>query len=167
MLRWVLISLLIIACISSCVSDKEEGTIVSDETLLNLAQNVSSFTYYKNRSDTLIADVESPHIPFVRIRFNPKASSAMNSSMDKLLYSSFPDESMIVKEVYNQKGGPLVSYVIMYKLKNTANNGSGWVWSEISSNGNTEYSALLKGDQCVNCHSANVNSDLVRTFGLH
>ena len=167
MLRWFLISLLIFTCISSCVSDKEEGAVVSDETLLNLAQNVSSFTYYKNSSDTLIADAESPHTPFIRIRFNPKASSAMNSSMDKLLTSSFPDESMIVKEVYNQKGGPLVDYVIMYKLKNAANNGSGWVWSEISSNGNAEYSALRKGDQCVNCHSTNVNSDFVRTFGLH
>ena len=167
MLRRVLISLLFFACISSCVSDKEEGTIVSDETLLNLAQNISSFTYYKNNSDTLIADVESPHTPFIRIRFNPKASSAMNNSMDKLLASSFPDESMIVKEVYNRKGGSLVQYVIMYKLKNASNNGSGWVWSEISSNGNAEYSALRKGDQCVNCHSANVNSDLVRTFGLH
>ena len=165
--RRVLISLLFFACISSCVSDKEEGTIVSDETLLNLAQNISSFTYYKNNSDTLIADVESPHTPFIRIRFNPKASSAMNNSMDKLLASSFPDESMIVKEVYNRKGSSLVKYVIMYKLKNAANNGSGWVWSEISSNGNAEYSALRKGDQCVNCHSANVNSDLVRTFGLH
>ena len=167
MLRRVLISLLFIACISSCVSDKEEGTIVSDETLLNLAQNIASFTYYKNNSDTLIADVKSPHTPFIRIRFNPKASSAMNNSMDKLLASSFPDESMIVKEVYNRKGSSLVKYVIMYKLKNAANNGSGWVWSEISSNGNAEYSALRKGDQCVNCHSANVNSDLVRTFGLH
>lgn len=167
MLRWGLISLLIFAFISSCVSEKEEGAIVSDETLYSLAQNVSSFTYYKNRSDTLIADAESPHTPFVRIRFNPKASSAMNNSMDKLLTSSFPDESMIVKEVYDHKGGSLVDYAIMYKLKNAANNGSGWIWSEIKSNGNVGYSSSRKGDQCVNCHSSNVNSDLVRTFGLH
>ena len=161
------ISLLIFFCITSCVSDKEEGPIVSDATLFNLAQNVSSFTYYKNNTDTLIADQASPHGPFVRIRFNPKATSSMNGSVDNLLSLSFPDESMIVKEVYNQKGGSLVSYAIMYKLRSAANNGSGWIWSEIHADENVETSATLKGDQCVGCHSSGINSDLVKTFGLH
>ncbi len=161
--------IIIFAFISSCVSDKEEGVIVSDATLFNLAQNdTSSFTYYKNSPDILIADTtRSRHLPYVRIRFNPKASSAMNPSMDKLLSSSFPDESMIVKEVYNQIGGPLVNYAIMYKLRNAANNGSGWVWSEIYPDGNVLTPAVLKGDQCVSCHSLYKNSDLVRTFWLH
>ena len=132
------ISLLVFFLITSCVSDKEEGPIVSDETLFNLAQNVSSFTYYKNNTDTLIADQSSPHRPFVRIRFNPKATAVMNNSIDNLSINSFPDESMIVKEVYSQKGGSLIRYAIMYKLRNAANSGSEWVWSEIKSNGNVE-----------------------------
>ena len=162
-----IISLLIFGSITSCVSEKEEGPIVSDATLFNLAQNVSSFTYYKNKTDTLVADQSSPHRPFVRIRFNPKATSVMNDSADNLLSASFPDESMIVKEIFNQKGGSLVSYAIMYKLRNAANNGEEWIWSEVSSDGNVITPAEFKGDQCVGCHLSGINSDLVKTFGLH
>ena len=159
--------LIILIFFTSCVSDKEEGPIVSDATLFNLAQNVSSFTYYKNNKDTLMADRSSPHGPLIRVRFNPKAKTVMNSSVDNLSGISFPDESMIVKEVYNQKGGSLISYAIMYKLRNAANSGSEWVWSEINSYGNVRTPAALKGNECISCHSTGVNSDLVKTFGLH
>ena len=151
----------------SCTSDTEEGLIVSDATILSLMQNESSFLYYKNNLDTLKADPSSPHFPFVRIRFNPKARSAMNDSLSKLTANVFPDESMIVKEIYSGKGGTLLGYSVMYKLHNAANNGSGWVWSEINPDGSTAYSTTNKGDQCVSCHSSNVNADLVRTFSLH
>ncbi len=160
-------SFIIFSCISACVSDKEEGVFISDAVLNNQLQNITSFTYYKNNTDTLISDQSSPHFPYVRIRFNPKAMSAMNNSADKLLSQSFPDESMIVKEIYNQKGGSLLNYAVMYKLRNAVNNGSGWIWSEIEPDGNVIYSASRKGDQCVSCHASGTNSDLVRTFGLH
>ena len=157
--------IIIFAFISSCVSDKEEGVNVSDATLFNLA-NDSSFIYYKKSFEKLKTNRVSPHLDSVRIRFNPKAGSAMNPSMDKLLSSSFPDESMIVKEVYDSSGS-LLHYAIMYKLRNAANNGSGWIWSEIYPDGNVRTPAVLKGDQCVSCHSLYKNSDLVRTFWLH
>ena len=161
------IAALIFILLSSCVSDKQEGPFISDATLLSLAQNVSSFSYFKNKTDTLNADPESAHFDYVRVRFNPKASFAMNDSLNNLTAQSFPDESMIVKEIYNQKGGPLRNYAIMYKLRNAANNGSGWIWAEIKPDGEVIYSASKKGDQCVACHASGNAVDLVRTFGLH
>src|SRR5205085_1318772 len=123
--------LLISVSLSSCVSDKVEGPVVSDATLFGLAQSVTSFTYYKNSLDTLRTDPTAAHSNYVRIRFNPKAREAMNSNMSGLSGQAFPDESMIVKEVYAVKGGPLTEFAIMYKLHNASNSSSGWVWAEI------------------------------------
>ena len=164
----ILLSVLISFFITSCTNDKEEGVYISDATLFNLSKIFTSFTYYKNKKDTFLkADRFSPHKSFVRIRFNPKAVSAMDSAMDKLLSPVFPDESMIVKEVYDTIGGPLKGYAIMYKLHSASNNGSGWVWSELYPDGNVSRPAALKGDECIFYHSLGVNSDLVKTFGLH
>jgi hypothetical protein len=163
----ILFYLLLIALFVSCTSKKEEGVVVSDATLFGMAQTVSSFTYYKLNTDTLSAAPQSPHLFFVRVRFNPKAANAMNDSASALKEQAFPNESMIVKEVYSTKGGSLQRYEIMYKLKNAANNGSGWVWSELAPDGSPFVSSALKGSQCVSCHSDGNNSDLVRTFALH
>ncbi len=152
--------------IYSCVSDKEEGVVIADGTIFNLVKS-SSFSFYKNKTDTLPADPSSPHTSFMRVLFNPKAQSAMNDSLSTLTASVFPDESMIVKEVYDTKGGALQVYSVMYKLKGAANNGSGWIWNEFRPDGNVIYSAARKGDQCVSCHTEGVSSDLVRTFALH
>lgn len=91
----------------------------------------------------------------------------MNDSLSRLNQQIFPDESMIVKEIYNIKGGPLQSLAIMYKLRNASNNGSGWIWTEFNADGSVNYSSSEKGVQCIGCHSTEVNSDLVKTFGLH
>jgi hypothetical protein len=152
---------------SSCASHKEEGVAISDATLFNLLQNTSSFTYFRNNSDTLATDPSSEHGTFMRVRFNPKAISAMDDSVKSLNEAIFPDESMIVKEVYYQRGGPLIEYVVMYKLRNAANSSYSWVWSEMNPSGEVIYSSARKGDRCLSCHLTSSNSDLVRTFSLH
>lgn len=157
---------LLVISLYSCVSDKEEGVVVTDGTIYNLVKS-SSFSFFKNKADTLPADPSSPHTSFMRVLFNPKAQSAMNDSLGALSASTFPDESLIVKEVYDTKGGTLQVYSVMYKLKGAANNGSGWIWNELRPDGNVIYSAARKGDQCISCHTEGINSDLVRTFALH
>ncbi len=159
--------LLSIVFLTSCVNDKEEGPLVTDASLFELSQSVSSFSYYKNTLDTLPADPSSEHFNFVRVRFNPTAKQAMDDSTKALVAGSFPDGSMIVKEIYATSGGPLTQLAIMYKLKNAANNGSGWVWSTLQPDGASIYSSSEKGGLCVGCHSSGVHSDLVQTFALH
>lgn len=161
---WIII---VFFLITSCVSKKEEGVIISDATLISMLQPVSSFTYYRNSNDTLDAMSPSPHFFYVRVRFNSKALSVLNDSVSDLNASVFPDESMVVKEVYDERGGALQSYAVMFKMRNAANSGSGWVWSEYGPDGSIRYSAGLNGGNCVSCHSSPTNSDLVKTFGLH
>jgi len=153
--------------IVSCTNKKEEGVVVSDAMLFEMSQSVSSFSYFRDSEDTLSSAPESPHFPYVRIRFNPRARSAMNDSISALTETEFPDQSMIVKEIYDQRGGPVTLYAIMYKLKGAANGGAGWVWNEVAPDGSVVYSAGNDGLQCVPCHSSGVQSDLVRTFALH
>jgi hypothetical protein len=165
--KWKVLLVSIFIAFSSCVSDKKEGPIISDATLFGLTQSPTSFSYYKNNPDTLDSDPASPHFPYVRIRFNPRALSVMNASLSGLSGTSFPDESMIVKEVYDVKGGSLQTYAVMYKSKSAGNSGNGWVWNEMRADGSVIYSSARKGDQCVSCHQSGTSVDLVRTFGLH
>ena len=153
--------------IAACSSKKEEGVVISDATLFDLTQTVSSFTYLNKSQDTLSVAGNSPHGGFVRVRFNQKAISAMNDSATRLSKTFFPDESLVVKEVYGTSGGPLLEYSVMYKVPGAANSGSGWVWAEYLPDGTTEYSAINKGDECISCHSASGNYDLVQIFRFH
>lgn len=153
--------------LAACSSKKEEGVIISDATLFDLTQPVSSFTYLKKSLDTLPVAGNSPHGGYVRVRFNQKAISAMNDSATRLSKTFFPDESLIVKEVYGTSGGQLLEYSVMYKVPGAANSGSGWVWAEYLPDGTTEYSAGNKGGECISCHSASGNYDLVQIFRFH
>lgn len=159
--------LLAVVYLSGCSSKKEEGLVISDASLFDLTQTVSSFTYLNKTTDTLPVAGNSPHGGFVRVRFNQKAISAMNDSATRLSKTFFPDESLIVKEVYGTSGGPLLEYAVMYKLPGAANSTSGWVWAEYLPDGSPEYSAINKGGECISCHEASGNYDLVQIFRFH
>lgn len=167
MLRITILTSCLLLLIASCVSKKEEGVAISDATLFELAKSNTSFFYYKNSLDTMNAVSPSSHFPFIRVRFNPRARSSMTDSLDGLEEAIFADESMVVKEIYNVKGGPLERYAIMYKLRGASNSASGWVWSELNADGTALFSASLKGSTCVSCHATSLNRDLVKTFDLH
>ena len=151
----------------SCVSKKEEGPVISDATLYSLAGGLSSFTYFRNSMDTLATHPESPHGSYIRVRFNPKALTALDDSAAQLVSASFPEESMIVKEVYFNSGGPLRRYVVMYKKEASANSNGGWVWNEMEPDGDVIYSASSNGTACISCHRDQPNADHVRTLLLH
>ncbi len=165
MKHFLRLSLLIL--LASCSSKKEEGVVISDATLFSLTQTVSSFTYLNRSLDTLPVAGNSPHGGHIRVRFNQKAISAMNDSATRLSKTFFPDESLIVKEVYGPSGGPLLEYSIMYKLPGAVNSVSGWVWAEYYPDGTPEYSSSEKGGECISCHSASGNYDLVQIFRFH
>jgi hypothetical protein len=151
----------------SCSTKKDEGVAVSDASLFNIAQTVSSFSYYKNRLDTLLSDPSSPHGGYMRVRFNQKAMSVMNDSASRIIAPTFPDGSMVVKEVYDFPGGPLLELAIMYKVDGASNSSGGWIWNEMLPDGTIEYSAANNGAQCIDCHRNSNNLDLIRTFYTH
>jgi hypothetical protein len=165
-MKYFLFIILILEFIS-CVSEKQEGLVVTDETVVSLAKNVSSFTYFKNSTDTLQTDPSSEHGLYMRVRMNSRALTAMNDSVSNAILDAFPDESMIVKEMYDARGGPLTGFVLIYKLHNGANQNHGWIWGEYTADGSTVYSVGKKGDRCLGCHMESTNVDLIRTFSLH
>ncbi len=170
-MRNVIIFLIVVGIISilACTSKKQEGVFITDDVLFNLVKSSTSFTYYKNNIDTLLADpaTNGAHGNYVRIRFNQKAISALNDSVSSPIKIFFPNESLIVKEIYDQSGSALLVLAVMYKFSGSANSGSGWVWAEYLPNGTAAYSSINKGGQCVSCHARGNNFDLVQTFLYH
>jgi hypothetical protein len=91
----------------------------------------------------------------------------MDTGASSLQAERFPEESMIVKEIYFSEGGPLESIAVMYKSTSATNSSGGWIWNEMHPDGTVTYSAGRNGDGCVSCHSQAGSVDLVRTFSLH
>ena len=151
----------------SCSNDKAEKVSLSDESLFKLSNTTAGYRYFKDKPDTLLKDVSSPHGPYVRIRFNNIAVAAMNNDYSNLATARFPDGSVVVKEVYNTPGGVLQVYAVMFKSSVDNNSGAGWIWGEYKADGETIYSTNRKGEGCTGCHSAPGNVDLIRTFSLH
>lgn len=153
----------------NCQKDKEDTPgpdpkpKTPDEALFDLSKN-SSFTYYKGENKILDAATDSPHGSF-KLRFNAKAKSALDATGKLPTGGSFPDSSIVLKEVY--VGNTLQLLVPMMKLRGNANSGSGWLWGEYKPDGTVLYSVTSKGDACVPCHSRTKNRDLVRSFDLH
>ena len=143
----------------SCETDK---TTDEDIQLFN-ELSVSGYTYYQNGS-TLSAAGNSPHGSF-KLRFNNIAQTVLDSLGELPTGSSFPDGSIIVKEIY--KNTNLDLYAIMKKDPSNGNANNDWVWAEYDPDGSTVISLSTQGSSCVGCHSQTPNRDFTRTFDLH
>jgi hypothetical protein len=121
------------------------------------------YTYYKN-GEVLNAASQSPHGSF-KLRFNSIAASALDSMKELPPGNSFPQGSVIVKEVTGSGGVSL--YAVMKKDAASESSASGWVWAELNTDGTAHYSTANKGIGCTGCHSESPHRDLVRTFDLH
>jgi hypothetical protein len=154
-----------IAAVVSCTSDHSEPDPDDETTDAQLFAEISAsgYTYYQN-GNILAAASASPHGSF-KLRVNSIAAAVLDANGELPAGSSFPTGSIVVKEVYS--GSTLTLYAVMKKVPTNKNAGSGWIWAEVKTDGNYVYSTMSKGDQCVSCHSASQNRDLVRTYDLH
>ena len=160
--QFIIISLLatIIVVMQSCKKNKNDTD--SDNALYSEVK-ASGYSFYQNGT-ILSAASASPHGSF-KLRFNGTAQSALDSTGELPSGHSFPNGSIIVKEVYS--GGSLNLYAVMKKATSNGNAGSGWVWAEFKTDGSASFSTSKKGDGCISCHSNNPNRDLTRTFDFH
>lgn len=147
-----------ICTINSC--KKEEQTTGSDEELYEMAMAVSGFTWFKNSSSLLNKSSGSGHSqPFLRTRYNSIAATKLDSTGKILTGATFPEGSLIVKELYDNST-TLGRYAILYKKSGSADADSkGWVWGYINSDGSVAEPASKKGSSCINCHSQADNID--------
>jgi len=153
--------LFILSCIViaayACKKETDTDRALYDETIQ------SGYVYYQNAA-LLPGLGNSPHGSF-KLRFNAIAAAALDSTGELPVGSTFPDGSIIVKDVYS--GSNITLYAVMKKDASNSDAGDGWLWAEFEPNGKTIISTSKKGNSCIGCHSGNTNRDLTNTFDLH
>lgn len=144
-----------------CKKRKEEQL---NESLYDESMS-SSLVFYKGIDSTYTAAGGSPHGPF-KLKFNTTASAALTDNGRLPAGSSFPQGSLIVKELYS--GNLLTTYVVMKKDKESKFRSEGdWIWGEYKADGSLIYSAGNKGMSCIPCHTSGSVRDYTRSFDLH
>ena len=144
--------------LNSCRKDSFSTGI--DKQLYDMAQETSGFTWFSNSSTQLDKSSGSGHSePFLRTRYNAIATTKLDSTGKIIPGISFPEGSLIVKELYSNSS-TLGRYAILYKNEaNSDADANGWVWGYINSNGTVAEAAAKKGASCINCHSQTDNID--------
>jgi hypothetical protein len=89
--------------ISSC---KKENTNI-DATLYNEIKSVGGFIYYKGDNTVLQSSTASAHTPYFRVRYNSTAYAALTDNGKLPVGATFPDGSVVVKELYTSLTGEL------------------------------------------------------------
>ena len=135
-------------------------------TLITQTQPFQSYTRFPSLdlSPTGTLPASSAHQPIIRVGLNATAASALQSGRLPA-GSSFPDGSIIVKEVLGSNG--LVNlYAVMYKDSRNPLAGSGWLWAELRPAGSADYSVRNRGAACTSCHGLDQgpHNDRVRIF---
>lgn len=153
-----------------CGGDSQQGLEpgtgpgVSDATLYSLVRGDPSWTFYK-RSATPITRASQPH-PESRalVRYNARAATQLDAAGKVRSGASFPDSSIIVKELSN--GSTLVTYAVMMKLTGSMSAGpGGWIWAEFGPTGSVKFPAASRGSACTSCHVA--GTDYTRMNDSH
>lgn len=155
------ISALVLAGLfASCKKDKAINN--ANHQLFDEA-TASGFTYFDN-GDLLTGVSPSPHGSF-KLRFNAIAYAALDTSGRLPVGATFPNGSLIVKEIFT--GTDITLLAIMKKDPSSDYASNGWMWAEIKPDREVSFSLREKGDACVSCHNGSPNRDLTRTFDLH
>lgn len=147
----------IIIVFHSCKKEKAEGI---DKQLYNMAQETDGFVWYKNTNSLLNKSAGSGHSElFLRTRYNATAATQLDADFKVIDGTTFPEGSLIVKELYSNSS-TLSKYAVLYKQ--TANENAdvnGWVWGYINADGTVAESATNKGTSCTSCHSQSNHID--------
>ncbi|MDF2449843.1 MAG: hypothetical protein K0R26_2347 [Bacteroidota bacterium] len=142
----------------SCTKDIGYNPLIaySDKALYDSCRNEEAFQYYKNDPAAVYSGSNGPHGAF-KLKFNKIAQTALTDNGKLPAGNSFPDGSMVVKEV--QHNG---MYALMYKRSGS------WLWAEINSDGSVAYSVNKDGGAgCISCHSQGGHRDLVVSFNFY
>ncbi len=148
----ILAFLTISLTINSCKKDdKAEGI---DKELLDMARSTNGFVWYKKSSALLNKSSGTGHsFPYLRTRYNSTAATKLDSNGIILPGVTFPEGSLIVKELYSNSS-TLSRYAILYKKSGRAEtDAKGWIWGYVNADGTVASPASEKGNSCINCHS--------------
>ena len=154
----LVIGILIIVATNSCKKDEEATS--TDKELYEMAKATEGFTWFKNSDELLNKSIASGHSqPFLRTRYNSIAATNLDSVGRIKQNSTFPEGSLIVKELYSNETS-LSQYAILYKeTGNPSADAKGWVWGYVSADGTVSEPSSNKGSACISCHSQSGNVD--------
>ena len=150
--------LVIIWTINSC--NKEKDATGTDKELYDMAKATSSFTWFNNSSSLLSKSSGSGHDqPLLRTRYNSVAAAKLDPSGKIMTGATFPEGSVIVKELY-ENATTLSRYAVLYKKSASKDaDANGWVWGYVDADGTVAEAASKKGSSCISCHSQADNID--------
>ena len=152
----------LLICTLGCSSDPLRGlspgtgVAVTDADLVRLIKTDPSWTFYK-RSATPITRSSRPHPDAQALtRYNTRAATQLDAAGKVRAGASFPDSSIIVKELSN--ASVIGTYAVMMKLRGSSSAGfDGWIWAEYSPSGTVKYSTTGRGGACSDCHSQGID----------
>ena len=142
----------------SCTKDQgiNPDLAFSDRALYDSCRNVQAFHYYKNDPAAVYSGVHGPHGAF-KLRFNKTAFAALTDNGKLPATKTFPDGSLIVKDI--QSNG---QYALMYKKRGS------WLWAEINADGSVAFSTTREPTAtCISCHSQSGQRDLAVSFAFY
>ena len=123
------------------------------------------FLPYQNVDSIRPSSAFTAHADFFKVRLNAKARSVLGADGRLPTGKSFPEGSIIVKDLYSEKTGARKLVAIMKKESANPYSNQNWLWTELLGDGGAYVTVKDKGAQCVNCHSQN-SRDFVRVFDL-
>jgi hypothetical protein len=139
-------------------------TTTSDDQAIIDEVMTGTLLFYQGNDVVLNGAGNSPHGNF-KLLFNQTAWNALDSTGKLPVGGTFPDGSLVVKEII--KGGSTDLYAVMQKKPSSGLSNLGWVWNEFKPNGGLVIGAEDKGSACVGCHRGNTNRDFTNSFDLH
>ncbi len=147
--------------LTQCSEDDPAATGL-DKELYDTAVATTGFTYFKNDPTIRPSSNPSAHNDYMRVRFNSIAQAALDSTGELPSGSSFPNGSLIVKELYDSPTGSIKLYAVMKKDSSNSQAGANWLWAEYNPDETVAFSVSKKGDGCTGCHG--VGRDYTRVF---
>jgi hypothetical protein len=141
----------VLVFVQSCGKDELEST---DLELYNMALETDGFVWFNNSDALLPKSSGTGHShDYLRTRYNAIAASVLDSNGRILEMASFPEGSLIVKELFKTQDN-LDRYAILYKKSDHIDaDQNGWVWGYVNSDQSVAFAAARKGSSCINCHS--------------
>jgi hypothetical protein len=142
-------------------NDNNDNMVEStDKMLYDMSKSSNGFIWYKKTDALLATSLGSAHPgSFLRTRYNSVAATKLDNAGKIMLGVSFPEGSLIVKELY-ENSTKLIRYAILYKKSNSPDaDEKGWVWGYINPDGGIALAASAKGSGCKGCHSQADNID--------
>lgn len=144
--------------------------VTDDTSLFRLVTQTDPFNRYTvfplaDEFTTGRLNGSDAHTPVVRVLLNATAAGALQAGRFPL-GATFPDGSVVFKEVRPSASASPTLYVVMAKDRDNGLAGEGWLWAEYTPSGATAFSVSRRGNGCISCHQreAGPQRDLVRTF---